>query len=309
MIVTRFAPSPTGYLHLGHVVNALYVWGLARVAGGRVLLRIEDHDRIRSRPEFESALLEDLAWLGFVPDEGLAPVRRQSDNGAAYVRALTTLATTHHVYACDCSRQEIARLRRSAASALAKAPAGRSAGQSAEWYPGTCRHRRLRPGDDVPRGIGIRVQLDAAEERFVDGEVGEVRQIPAEQCGDLLLKDRDGNWTYQFAVTVDDINDSVNFVVRGLDLLSSTGRQIKLARMLGRTSPPHFFHHSLIVKADGEKLSKASRDTGVRELRAGGMAPAAVIGLAAAAVGLIERGVSVTVSDLVALFRDSRRGR
>ena len=297
MIVTRFAPSPTGYLHLGHVVNAIYVWGIARAAKGRVLLRIEDHDRIRSRPEFEAALLEDLAWLGFVPDEGLAPVRRQSENEDSYIRALATLTATHHVYACDCSRKEIVRLRQA------------SAGQGAERYPGTCRHRRLRPGDDVPRGIGIRVQLDDDEERFVDVAVGEILQTPAEQCGDLLLKDRDGNWTYQFAVTVDDINDGVNFVIRGLDLLSSTGRQIKLARMLGRAHPPHFFHHSLIIKTDGEKLSKASGDTGVRELRTRGVSAEAVIGLAAAAVGLVERGASVTASAVHALFADSSRGR
>ena len=294
---TRFAPSPTGYLHLGHVVNAIYVWGLARAAGGRVLLRIEDHDRIRSRPEFEAALLQDLAWLGFVPDEGLAPVRRQSDNESLYVRALAALARTHHVYACVCSRKEIVRLRQA------------SAGQGSERYPGTCRPRRLRPGDDVPRGIGIRVQLDDLEERFVDGAVGEVLQTPAEQCGDLLLKDRDGNWTYQFAVTVDDINDGVDVVIRGLDLLSSTGRQIKLARMLGRTNPPHFFHHPLIVKPDGEKLSKASGDTGVRELRAQGLAAAAVVGLAAAAVGLVERGLSVTADAAAVLAADSSRGR
>src|SRR6187551_807901 len=201
--VTRFAPSPTGYLHLGHVVNAIYVWGLARAAGGRVLLRIEDHDRIRSRPKFEAAILDDLSWLGFIPDEGLVPLRRQSDNGPAYARALATLAAMHDVYACDCSRTQIARARRLTASA----------GQGAEWYPGTCRRRRLQPGDDVPLGVGIRVQLDNAEERFVDGAVGEVLQTPAEQCGDLLLKDRDGNWTYQFAVTVDDIDDRVDFVV------------------------------------------------------------------------------------------------
>ena len=287
MIVTRFAPSPTGFLHLGHVVNAIYVWGLARAAGGRVRLRIEDHDRIRSRPEFEAAILDDLAWLEFVADDGVHPVRRQSDNEAAYVHALATLAATHHVYACDCSRKEI----------------------GSERYPGTCRQRRLTPGADVPRGIGIRVQLDEAEERFIDGAVGKVVQTPAEQCGDLLLKDRDGNWTYQFAVTVDDIFDGVNFVIRGLDLLSSTGRQIKLSRMLGRTRPPHFFHHSLIVKADGEKLSKASGDTGVRELRGRGMAPSAVIGLAASAVGLVERGASVTAASVSALFADSGRGR
>jgi glutamyl-tRNA synthetase/glutamyl-Q tRNA(Asp) synthetase len=287
MIVTRFAPSPTGYLHLGHVVNAIYVWGLARAAGGRVLLRVEDHDRVRSRPEFEAALLEDLAWLGFVADDGAAPVRRQSDNEHAYRRALTTLASTHHVYVCDCSRKEI----------------------GSERYPGTCRHRRFAPDDDVPRGSGIRVQLDAADERFIDEAVGEVVQTPAEQCGDLLLKDRDGNWTYQFAVTVDDIIDGVDFVIRGLDLLSSTGRQIKLGRMLGRSYPPHFFHHPLIVKSDGEKLSKASGDSGVRELRARGMAPAAVIGAAAHAVGLVERGARVTANHVATLFADSSRGR
>jgi glutamyl-tRNA synthetase/glutamyl-Q tRNA(Asp) synthetase len=125
----------------------------------------------------------------------------------------------------------------------------------------------------------------------------------------MLLKDRDGNWTYQFAVTVDDIDDGVDFVVRGLDLLSSTGRQIKLARMLGRTNPPHFFHHPLIVKPDGEKLSKASGDTGVRELRKEGADPATVIGLAAAAIGLVERGASVTADAVAGLLADSARGR
>jgi glutamyl-tRNA synthetase/glutamyl-Q tRNA(Asp) synthetase len=262
---TRFAPSPTGHLHLGHVVNAIYVWGVARAMGGRVRLRIEDHDRIRSREPFESAILEDLAWLGFVPDDGLHPVRRQSENESAYTRALTALQATHHVYACACSRKDI----------------------GSERYPGTCRHRRLRAGDALPRGMGIRVLLDAAPEPFHDLALGDVVQTPAEQCGDLLLKDRDGHWTYQFAVTVDDIDDGITHVIRGLDLLSSTGRQIKLARMLGRLHPPHFFHHPLIVKPDGEKLSKASGDSGVRDLRGAGEGPSLVLGRAAAAVGLI----------------------
>jgi glutamyl-tRNA synthetase/glutamyl-Q tRNA(Asp) synthetase len=266
-VLTRFAPSPTGYLHLGHVVNAIYVWGLARATGGRVLLRIEDHDRIRSRDDFERAILEDLAWLGFVPDEGLAPVRRQSANETAYASALARLEATHHVYACTCSRRDI----------------------GGERYPGTCRTRRLLPGDDVPDGAGIRVELDDRAEVFDDLAVGPIEQRPAEQCGDVLLKDRDGNWTYQFAVTVDDLNDGVDLVVRGLDLLSSTGRQIKLARMLGRAIPPAFYHHQLILKPDGEKLSKAGGDTGVRELRAAGETPEEVIGRAAAAVGLIDR--------------------
>ena len=289
---TRFAPSPTGYLHLGHVVNAIYVWGLARKAGGRVLLRIEDHDRIRSRHAFEAAIIEDLAWLGFVADEGLNPVRRQSENEAVYADALAMLAATQNVYACDCSRKDIA-----------------AAGHDGGRYPGTCRARRLRPGEAVPHGAGVRVQLDDRSESFTDGALGDIVQTPAEQCGDLLLRDRDGNWTYQFAVTVDDMKDTVDLVVRGIDLLSSTGRQIKLARMLGRTDPSHFFHHPLIIKPDGEKLSKSSGDTGVRQLRAAGVDAPAVIGLAAASVGLVERGERVAADAVHALLTDHGRGR
>ena len=134
-------------------------------------------------------------------------------------------------------------------------------------------------------------------------------QTPAEQCGDLLLQDRDGNWTYQFAVTVDDMNDGVDLVIRGMDLLSSTGRQIKLARMLGRTAPPDFYHHPLIIGPDGEKLSKASGDTGVRELRAAGEPPAAVIGRAAAAVGLIDGHRLVDAAASRGLIHAPERGR
>ena len=259
MVVTRFAPSPTGYLHLGHVVNAIYVWGLARALGGRVVLRIEDHDRIRSRPAYDSALLEDLDWLGFVPDEGRDPVRRQSDDLPAYARALDALRATHHVYACDCSRKEI----------------------GGERYPGTCRTRALA---EIP-GRGLRVAMDREEE-----------------SGDVLLRDRDGNWTYQFAVTVDDIRDAVTLVIRGADLLSSTGRQVRLGRMLGRSSPAHFFHHPLILGSSGEKLSKSNQDTGVRELRAAGVSAAHVIGRAAAAVGLVAPGAMIEAGDVERLF-------
>ena len=153
------------------------------------------------------------------------------------------------------------------------------------------------------------MQLDDRPESFTDGALGEIVQTPAEQCGDLLLRDRDGNWTYQFAVTVDDLNDDVDLVVRGMDLLASTGRQIKLARMLGRAKPSHFFHHPLIIKPDGEKLSKSSGDTGVRELRAAGVDAPAVIGLAASAVGLVERGERVAAGAARRLVDDRAGGR
>ena len=283
-LVTRCAPSPTGYLHLGHVVNAIYVWGIAAARGGDVLLRIEDHDRIRSRPEFEVALLEDLEWLGFVPG-GLkaSGYRRQSDQDEVYERALVALRHTHHVYACDCSRKDV----------------------GGQRYPGRCRDRQLAES----AGRGLRVEIAPGVERFVDGRLGPQEQSPADQCGDLLLKDRDGHWTYQFAVTVDDDRDAVTHVIRGADLLSSTGRQMRLARMLGRAQPPEFLHHPLLLNATGEKLSKSNGDTGVRELRAAGVSPEDVIGRAAHAAGLIDRLRPVAPAEVRHLVGGAERTR
>lgn len=274
--VTRFAPSPTGYLHLGHVVNAIYTWGVARALGGRVLLRIEDHDRIRSRPAFTEALLDDLEWLGFTPDEGRTPLVRQSDRTDIYRAALDALRRQQHVFACDCSRSDI----------------------GGERYSGRCRARRL---PDTP-GRGIRVQLDPVRILADDLLAGTLEQLPSEQCGDLLIKDRDGHWTYQFAVTVDDLHDGVTLVIRGADLESSTGRQVLLARMLGRVRPPIFLHHPLIVDARGQKLSKSAGDTGVRELRARGMSAPELIGYAASAVGLIPVPRPIDAASVTALF-------
>jgi len=256
--VTRFAPSPTGYLHLGHVVNAIYVWGIARARGGRVVLRIEDHDRLRCRPHYESALLEDLDWLGFVPDEGRHPPARQSDRLPAFGDALAVLDRAGLVYACDCSRRRI----------------------GGSPYDGRCRDRGLARGP----GVGLRVRLDG------------------EPSGDVLVRDRDGHWTYQFAVTVDDMRQGITLVIRGQDLADSTGRQVALARLLGRTVPPVFLHHSLIVDPSGRKLSKSAHDTGIRELRTAGLTAGTVVGLAAAAVGLLGAPGPVDPSQVATLF-------
>ena len=290
--LTRFAPSPTGWLHLGHLVNAIYVWGVARALNGRVLLRIEDHDRGRCRREYESGLLEDLEWLGLVPDLGdPAQYRagrcdlRQSDNKNAYLSAVGALQQLNLVYACDCSRKDIAR----------EVP---DLFNEEMRYPGTCRARELEPGP----GVGTRVVLGPGEERFDDALLGPQSQTPDEQCGDLLIRDRLGQWTYQFAVTVDDYRQGVDLVVRGEDLLDSTGRQIRLARLLGRATPPVFLHHPLIRKPSGEKLSKASGDTGLRDLRAGGATPQALLGEAAFRAGLLEQPREVAVDELAALI-------
>jgi glutamyl-tRNA synthetase/glutamyl-Q tRNA(Asp) synthetase len=235
-----------------------------------VLLRIEDHDRQRSRPDFERAILEDLEWLGFVPDDppidafGAGACRgRQSDREEVYRAALDRLRADGRVYACECSRQDIE-------------SAGGTSGEGMR-YPGTCAAKRLaeRPG------LGVRVRLDPGIERFDDLRLGWQEQSPADQYGDLLVRDRAGNWTYQFAVVVDDLDQGVTLVVRGEDLLSSTGRQIQLARLIGRAEPPRFLHHPLVTTPAGRKLSKSDGATGVRDLRARGWSAADVINEAA----------------------------
>jgi glutamyl-Q tRNA(Asp) synthetase len=295
---TRFAPSPTGYLHLGHVANAIHVWGIARAHGGEVLLRLEDHDRGRCRPEYEASILEDLEWLGLTPDIGSAAEfrgglsrYRQSDNDQRYDAALTRLAATHKVYACDCSRKEIG--------------AALDATNEEIRYPGRCRERNLEPGP----GRGIRVAIEDGVERFDDCILGHQDQDPARQCGDVLVKDRLGNWTYQFGVVVDDLEQGIDLVVRGEDLLPSTGRQIRLARMLGRAAPAAFAHHPLIRNSSGQKLSKANRDTGIRDLRASGVGPAAVLGQAAYLTGLIEHARDLRAEDVVSLSHKTQDRR
>src|SRR4029079_10971271 len=157
------------------------------------------------------------------------------------------------VYACACTRSDVARASQVRDGAELR-------------YPGTCAARGLVEGP----GLGLRVRLAPSVERFVDLRLGPQEQRPSEQCGDLLVRDREGNWTYQFAATVDDYVQGVTLVVRGDDLLASTGRQIQLARLLGRAAPPQFLHHRLIMKSPGQKLSKSDGDTGIRELRAMG---------------------------------------
>jgi glutamyl/glutaminyl-tRNA synthetase len=278
--VTRFAPSPTGELHLGHVANAVWTWGVAGAAGGTVRLRIEDHDRGRSRREHEKQILSDLAWLGLQPDGvSLASLQsgepspwRQSDCNEAYQVALHQLARATHVYACTCSRSQIAR--------------SVDMGQQVEGqeipYPGTCRVRGHPL--DTP-GAGLRAVLPAGEVSFEDLRLGRQRQDPSRQCGDLLLRDATGNWTYQFAVTVDDLRHGVTLVVRGEDLLESTGRQILLARLLGRVAPAAFLHHPLIRNAAGAKLSKRDGAVSLRARREGGATAAEILEEAARLAG------------------------
>lgn len=261
MTLTRFAPAPTGFLHLGHVANAVWVWGLARQDGGRVLLRIEDHDRTRCRPEYDAALLEDLDWLGFRADEG--PVR-QSDSAAPYQEAMARLRDDGRVYGCDCTRATF----RDWAGANGRPWSG-------PGCPGGCRER------GSPEAT-VRVAIGRGSETWMDRVVGPCSGEVA-ASGDPVVRDRDRQWTYGFSVVVDDLRQGIDLVVRGRDLLEATPDQIRLGRLLGRETPPTFAHHPLIRRPDGSKLSKSDGATGVRELRAAGRTPADLIADAAAA--------------------------
>ncbi len=307
---TRFAPAPTGYLHLGHVVNAIWVWGMARAHDGRVLLRLEDHDRGRCRPEYEQAILDDLDWLGFVPDVATtsdfragAHSQRQSDNLARYEARLAELERQGLAYPCICSRADVARATDAATGAATSAttPEATDIADGTELrYPGTCRTRAVDPASTLAR----RIRVNAGTlEHFNDRRLGPQAQDPDLQCGDFLARDRHGNFTYQFCVVVDDLEQGVDLVIRGEDLLASTGRQLRLARLLERATPPQYLHHPLIRHPDGRKLSKSAGDTGVRELRAAGVTAAEVIGRAAALAGLDYDGAPINADELAQLMR------
>ena len=289
--VSRFAPSPTGLLHLGHVASAIFVHTITRSLGGRVLLRVEDHDKTRSSRPFEEEILNDLEWLGFEFDEGVrcsherSPYR-QSDDETPYHDAILRLASEHHIYRCLCSRKDIARCQQ--------------ASDGGEYrYNGNCRN--LRIGEDQP--AGVRLAIENGCETFDDLWLGEQSQNPFAQCGDLLLRDRNGCFTYQFAVCVDDLRQGVNLVIRGEDILASTGRQILLARYLGRAQPPHFLHHPLISDNDGKKLGKRYGSAGIGNQRKSGVSAAEIIGQAAWFTGMISTPEAVTLNELLAIVK------
>ena len=282
-IRTRFAPSVTGHLHLGHVVNAVYVWGIARALKGEVILRLEDHDRGRYRPEYEESILEDLRWLGLESD--LPALSRQSDHPERYdaaARRLTASALTFH---CDCTRRMLAVVQ------------GADQGETLR-YPGTCRAKQLPEGP----GRALRLRIDPGPEPLTDLQLGPLTQDPATEVGDVVLRDGTGQWTYQHCVVVDDLAEGVTLVIRGEDLLGSTGRQLRLARLLGRGTPPHYLHHPLVTDAQGRKLSKKEFAKSLGDLRREGWTPDRVLGEAAFLGGLRTSRGTLSSQELASLF-------
>jgi glutamyl-Q tRNA(Asp) synthetase len=275
--VFRFAPSPNGYLHLGHALSALLNFDMARAAGGRLLLRIEDIDRARCRPEYEQAIYEDLNWLGIAWEE---PVRRQSEHFEDYRSALARLKAQGLVYASFESRAEIAAL---VAEREAQGPWPRDP-DGAPLYPG-----RARPPRDVRQLIeggtpyAFRLDMAAALARAgtltwmetgagPDGETGTVAAAPA-AWGDVVLARKETPTSYHLSVVVDDALQGVPHVVRGADLFWSTSVHRLLQALIGLPAPV-YHHHRLVLDADGRKLSKSTEATALRSLREAGATPA-----------------------------------
>ena len=264
-IVTRFAPSPTGFLHLGHAYSALFAEKAARAEGGKFLLRIEDIDRGRCRLEFESAIKEDLRWLGLNWD---SVVIRQSDRFDLYKKALSNLSTRHLIYPCFCTRKEIqAELMRSS-----NAPHG----LDGPVYPGTCRSRSAEERQQkINKGEPYALRLDVAKASdevgtltFQDGQYGEVSVDPT-IGGDIILSRKDTPASYHLAVTVDDAAQGVTLVTRGEDLLAATHIHRLLQALLNYPEPT-YHHHTLLKDRSGNRFAKRDKSLSLRSLRQAG---------------------------------------
>ncbi len=299
LIRGRYAPSPTGDLHLGNLRTALLAWLFARCAGGQFVLRVEDLDRPRVRQGASERMLFDLRWLGLDWDEGpdidgpYAPYT-QSERQEIYTHYLQLLADKDLVYPCYCSRAEIAR--------AASAPHG----DEGPRYPGTCRHltqAQRREHEEHNRRPSLRFRVD--DERvvsFTDLLVGPVEQQVQQAIGDFIVCRSDGIFAYQFAVVVDDALMRINQVVRGADLLQSTARQILLYEALGFPIPA-FAHVPLLLDEHGKRFSKRTQSAGLEPLRAAGATPARIAGQLAADCGLAERGGQVSVGELAQRYQ------
>ena len=289
MTAGRYAPSPSGRMHLGNLMCCLLAWLSAKSKGGQVLLRIEDLDTVRCPRVYADAIMDDLAWLGLAAD-GPTPTVYQSERSEIYQQYYDILLKKGLVYPCFCSRSQLH---------AASAP-HRSDGQVV--YAGTC--RGLSDAEIARRSLtrapAFRVQVPDEEIAFTDGHLGRYAENLARDCGDFYLRRADGVFAYQLAVVVDDALMGVTEVVRGSDLLSSTPRQLWLYRELGLTAP-QFYHLPLLLAPDGRRLSKRDGDQSLENLRAR-YTPQEIIGKLAYVCGLQDTPAPASPQELVPGF-------
>jgi glutamyl-tRNA synthetase len=267
--VGRLAPSPSGRLHVGHARTFLLAWWHVRARGGRVLLRLEDLDRVRVKPGASAECLADLEWLGLDWDEG---PWLQSEHTGFFEEALEKLLARGLAYHCACSRAEIAR-----------AQSAPHASDGELRYPGHCRELGLAPAEGSA-ALAVRLRVPAGKVRLHDGFQGPFEHDVQAEVGDFLLARRDGFFAYQLAVVVDDARTGVTEVLRGDDLLPSATRQWHLQRALDLASPA-WFHVPLVLDERGERLAKRRADLALADLRARGVDPRALVGWVARSAG------------------------
>ena len=285
----RFAPSPTGYLHEGHLLSALYVWAAAKKWDLKIHLRIEDHDQSRARPAYIKGIREDLAWLGFHYDSESI----QSARNEIYEAALQKLKAKSLVYPCYCSRKQL----------LAENPRSET---GEIIYQGKCFRREIGELIEVnlikPHNLRFIVP-----DKFIDWHdlrLGDFHENPKLQCGDFPIRDRDNQWTYQFAVCVDDIDENITHIVRGEDIRNSTARQIALMDALGRTERPIYLHHPLIVDANNKKLSKRELAHSLRQDKEEGITPEMLIGRVCHKAQLTENDAPISLIEAISIIMD-----
>lgn len=299
-VVGRFAPTPSGFLHLGNVFCSLLAWLYAKSSGGRIVLRIEDLDPQRCTRQNADRLARDLEWLGLIWDEGAYASEDsesyfQSQRSEIYARYFAQLQQQELIYPCFCSRAELH---------AAEAP---HLSDGRVLYAGTCRHLTLaeREAKAQKRAPAYRLWVQDKPISFNDGHYGPQSYNLTEESGDFIVRRSDGVFAYQLAVTIDDALMGITQVVRGCDLLSSTPMQLYLYALLGFT-PPSFCHIPLLVDATGRRLSKRDGDLEIASLRQAYGSPEPIIGLLAYLAGQIERPEPLKVVDLLPLF-DARK--
>ena len=279
--VGRFAPTPSGRMHLGNVFAALLAWLSVRSRGGEMVLRMEDLDTARTSGEYAETLREDLAWLGLDYDR---ETPAQSQRTEAYDRAFSLLEEKGLLYPCYCTRSQLHSV---------NAP---HLSDGTYVYPGTCRNLTEEDRAGFSRPPAWRVRVDDREWMVQDRVQGEYRCVLSRDCGDMVIRRADGVYVYQLAVTVDDGEAGVTEVVRGMDLLSSAPRQMYLQTLLGLPHP-EYAHVPMLLAADGRRLSKRDRDLDLGELRKH-LTPEQLIGWLAHAAGLIDRPSPISPREL-----------
>ena len=292
--IIRFAPSPTGFLHEGHLLSALYVWAAAKKWDLKIHLRIEDHDQGRARKEYIDGIREDLSWLGFKYDSESI----QSSHFDFFQKVLDKLTAKRVVYPCTCSRRQL----------QSENPISET---GEVIYQGKCRTQTAPCSEPH----SLRIVIPDKVINWHDERLGNFSENPKKQCGDFPIRDRDGFWTYQFAVCIDDLTEGITHIVRGEDIRNSTARQIALSQLISDAcqgdlpipayTRPLYLHHPLIVDSSGKKLSKREHAYSLRQDKDAGKTAQEILGQILYKAGFLGNNTPIALDQAIAIVAES----